>query len=145
MALQPWPGFDFGGALWFINLTLPALELGAWTGYSALDSSTFAGLDPGTLAAAFPLGTAGVLLPVSGVVCMLMNIDQAFGRVGKSHNGMPWASLLWHGAGSQMGVLCLRSQLGVSSNHVVAAVDARQHHLIPRSILWGQLGYKRMP
>ncbi|PSC76493.1 ALBINO3 chloroplastic [Micractinium conductrix] len=57
MSLNSWPGFREGGAAWFTDLTLPAMDLTQWVA---------------------PLGTAGVVLPAAITLSMLANIDAAF-------------------------------------------------------------------
>jgi tetratricopeptide (TPR) repeat protein len=58
MAARPWPGLEAGGAAWFPDLTLPALDLAA-------------------LAA--PLGAAGAALPVAIALATFANVDGALG------------------------------------------------------------------
>lgn len=58
MSVSSWPGLSEGGALWFPDLTLPALDLA-------------------NLAA--PLGSAGIALPLAVSVAMFANVSLAFG------------------------------------------------------------------
>ena len=58
MSLSGWPGLSDGGALWFPDLTLPALDLASMTA---------------------PLGPAGIVLPVAVAAAMFTNVGLAFG------------------------------------------------------------------
>jgi hypothetical protein len=58
MSNSSWPGFEGGGALWFSDLTLPALDLGALVA---------------------PMGPAGSVLPSALALTMLLNLQLSFG------------------------------------------------------------------
>lgn len=58
MSVSGWPGLSEGGALWFPDLTLPALDVA-------------------NLAA--PLGSVGIALPVAVSAAMFANVTLAFG------------------------------------------------------------------
>lgn len=40
MALAPWPGLEAGGALWFPDLTVPALDLASQTAQVSCQHNT---------------------------------------------------------------------------------------------------------
>ena len=58
MSVNAWPGLSDGGALWFPDLTLPALDLA-------------------NLAA--PMGSVGIALPIAVSAAMFANVTLAFG------------------------------------------------------------------
>jgi membrane protein insertase Oxa1/YidC/SpoIIIJ len=70
MSLSNWPGFSTGGALWFTDLTLPAVKLSQIV---ELDTTTTSSSSGGAVNEAIivnmtPMGIAGIILPA----CILL-------------------------------------------------------------------------